>query len=399
MLNIVAVQLVTYLLRGPLIDPAQAASGARIPQTERLSPNADLPMILGGTRLHLGVVIAVGMAVAAWVLLWQIERSATGFVPLVPAPKRPAMPGIPVRSMTMLALTLSGALCGLAGAILVFGSESHRFITDGSSTGFTGSAGFNGIVAALFGALHPLWTIPASFLFGGLLVGANVMQREIQIPASLVVALNGIVVLFVVASVDVRRRVLRRTPPAQGGSAPGGHPGVTRRLGAGRRVSEFFTVSVLVATVASAVRLTTPYAFAALGETLGQRSGVLNLGVDGVMLLGAFFAYWVALEQQNLWLAVLAGAAVGTVMGIVYADRHARLPRRAGDQRHRRLPVRARAVRAAVSPAHRHPAAGADAEALGDPAARRHPEGRQDVLRPQPARLRLRPARARCSPC
>ena len=110
--------------------------------------------------------------------------------------------------MTLLALTLSGALCGLAGAILVFGSESHRFITDGSSTGFTGSAGFNGIVAALFGALHPLWTIPASFLFGGLLVGANAMQREIQIPASLVVALNGIVVLFVVASVDVRRRRL-----------------------------------------------------------------------------------------------------------------------------------------------------------------------------------------------
>ena len=218
MLNIVAVQLVTYLLRGPLIDPAQAASGARIPQTERLSPNADLPVILGGTRLHLGVVIAVGIAVAAWVLLWQ---TSVGYrIRAVGAgPEAARYAGIPVRSMTMLALTLSGALCGLAGAILVFGSESHRFITDGSSTGFTGSAGFNGIVAALFGALHPLWTIPSSFLFGGLLVGANVMQREIQIPASLVVALNGVVVLFVVASVDVRRRVLRRTPPAQGGSA------------------------------------------------------------------------------------------------------------------------------------------------------------------------------------
>ena len=101
----------------------------------------------------------------------------------------------------------------------MFGSESHRFVTDGSSTGFTGSAGFNGIVAALFGALHPLWTIPASFLFGGLLVGANAMQREIQIPASLVVALNGIVVLFVVASVDVRRRVLRRFTAGRGAAA------------------------------------------------------------------------------------------------------------------------------------------------------------------------------------
>jgi ABC-type uncharacterized transport system permease subunit len=84
-------------------------------------------------------------------------------------------------------------------------------------------------------------------------------------------------------------------------------------------MSDFFTVSVLVATVASGVRLATPYAFAALGETLGQRSGVLNLGVDGVMLLGAFFAYWIALERRNLWLAVLAAAAVGLAMGIAYA--------------------------------------------------------------------------------
>jgi general nucleoside transport system permease protein len=217
MLNIVAVQVVTYLLRGPLIDPAQEATGARIPQTERLSPNADLPILLGGTRLHLGVVIAVGMAVAAWVFLWQ---STLGYrVRAVGAgPDAARYAGIPVRSMTLLALTLSGALCGLAGAILVFGSESHRFITDGSATGFTGSAGFNGIVAALFGALHPLWTIPASFLFGGLLVGANAMQREIQIPASLVVALNGIVVLFVVCSVDVRRRLALRTARPQPGA-------------------------------------------------------------------------------------------------------------------------------------------------------------------------------------
>ena len=46
-------------------------------------------------------------------------------------------------------------------------------------------------------------------LFGGLLVGANAMQRAIQVPASLVIALNGLVVIFVVASNDVRRRVNR----------------------------------------------------------------------------------------------------------------------------------------------------------------------------------------------
>ncbi|MCL4134558.1 UNVERIFIED_CONTAM: hypothetical protein GTU68_055956 [Idotea baltica] len=82
---------------------------------------------------------------------------------------------------------------------------------------------------------------------------------------------------------------------------------------------DFFTLSVLVAVLASGVRLATPYLLASLGETIGQRSGVLNLGVDGVMLLSAFGAYWTALETENLYLGVLAGLAVGLAMGVVYA--------------------------------------------------------------------------------
>ncbi len=105
-------------------------------------------------------------------------------------------------------MTLAGAMGGLAGAVLVFGAESHRMVTDGSTAGFTGSAGFNGIVAALFGGLHPLWTIPASFLFGGLLVGGNALQRAVQVPTALILALNGLVVIFVV-STDRYRRMLR----------------------------------------------------------------------------------------------------------------------------------------------------------------------------------------------
>lgn len=81
-------------------------------------------------------------------------------------------------------------------------------VTDGSTIGFTGSAGFNGIVTALFGGLHPLWTIPSSFLFGGLLVGAIALQRAAQVPTALVLALNGLVVLFVV-SLDRYRRQLK----------------------------------------------------------------------------------------------------------------------------------------------------------------------------------------------
>jgi ABC-type uncharacterized transport system permease subunit len=84
-------------------------------------------------------------------------------------------------------------------------------------------------------------------------------------------------------------------------------------------MSEFFTLTVLTATIASGIRLATPFLLASLGETIGQRSGVLNLGVDGIMLLGAFGAYYTVLETQNIWLAVLVGALIGLLMGLVTA--------------------------------------------------------------------------------
>ncbi len=205
MLNIVAVQLMNFLLRDPIMDPYEKEHG-RLPQTERLSENSDLPLLPGGTRLHVGILVAVAMAGLAYVLLW---RTALGYrlraVGHSAAAARYA--GMPVKRTIVAALTFSGAMCGLAGAILVFGSESHRFVTDGSSVGFTGSAGFNGIVTALFGGLHPLWTIPSSFFFGGLQFGANAMQRAVQVPAALIVGLNGLVVVFVVSSDRLRRVV------------------------------------------------------------------------------------------------------------------------------------------------------------------------------------------------
>ncbi|MCP4965623.1 MAG: ABC transporter permease [bacterium] len=211
MLNVVAVQFMNYLLRGPLIDPAEIERGTRIPQTERLPEAADLPFLFGSDRLHIGPLLAIAAAIAAYILLW---RTPLGYRVRAVGQNTDASryAGIPVKRTIVLALTMSGAMAGLAGAVLVFGSESHRMVTDGSTAGFTGSAGFNGIVAALFGALHPLWTIPASFLFGGLLVGGNALQRAVQVPAALILALNGLVVVFVVSTEGFRRRLLERQP-------------------------------------------------------------------------------------------------------------------------------------------------------------------------------------------
>jgi general nucleoside transport system permease protein len=84
-------------------------------------------------------------------------------------------------------------------------------------------------------------------------------------------------------------------------------------------ISEIFSMTVLVGILASGIRLATPYLYAAIGETFGQRSGVLNLGVEGQMLLGAFAAFYVVLITGNLWLGVLTAAIVGAAMGLAMA--------------------------------------------------------------------------------
>jgi simple sugar transport system permease protein len=76
---------------------------------------------------------------------------------------------------------------------------------------------------------------------------------------------------------------------------------------------------VLVGIAISGIRLATPYLYATIGETFGQLSGVLNLGVEGIMLMGAFAAFYVALTTGNLWLGLLAAIVVGAVMGLAMA--------------------------------------------------------------------------------
>jgi simple sugar transport system permease protein len=207
MMNAIAVQLMNFLLRGPMIDPSQAERASKIPQTARLIEEFHLERLVP-TRLHAGALIALALAVLVYILLW---RTTWGYriraVGQNPHASRYA--GIKVPRYMVLALLLSGAFAGLAGAVQVFG-VNYRMITDGSASGFTGGAGFNGIVAALFGQLHPIWSIPASILFGALLVGANKMQRMTQVPSALVTVLNGLVVIFVVSSEIWRRRRQRR---------------------------------------------------------------------------------------------------------------------------------------------------------------------------------------------
>jgi simple sugar transport system permease protein len=204
MMNQIAIQLSNYLLRGPMIDPAEIARGTQIAQSAQLPQQVWLIRLVPRTLLNGGAIIAVVMAVLVYIFLW---RTTIGYriraVGLNAEAARYA--GIRVPVYQALALALGGAFAGLAGAVEVLGVQ-HRMLE-----GLSGGYGFSGIVAALFGKLHPLGAIPASILFGGLLVGADKMQRAVQVPSALIGALQGLVVLFVVSSdIWARYRARRR---------------------------------------------------------------------------------------------------------------------------------------------------------------------------------------------
>lgn len=84
-------------------------------------------------------------------------------------------------------------------------------------------------------------------------------------------------------------------------------------------MSEIFSATVIIGILTSGIRLATPYLYAAIGETFGQRSGVLNLGVEGQMLLGAFFSFYIAFTTGSLWLGLLGAMLVGALMGLAMA--------------------------------------------------------------------------------
>ena len=217
MLNQIAVQMMNFLLNGILLDPAEAGIN-NIPKTARLVTAAQLPRLslpigdpylFARTRLHWGLIVAMVLAVIIYIFLW---RTSLGYrIRAVGENQRASsFAGINVKRQMTLSMFLAGGFAGLAGVVQVLGLQ-YRLQTDGSPAGFTGAAGFNGIVAALFGGLNPIGAIPAAAFFGGLLVGAQKMQRDLGTPASLITAINGLIVIFVVSSeIFILQRSKRR---------------------------------------------------------------------------------------------------------------------------------------------------------------------------------------------
>jgi simple sugar transport system permease protein len=199
LLNFVVLLAVSALLDGPMKDP----SAMGWPQSVALQDALQLDKLIERSRVHTGLLAALGLALALWVLM---QRTTTGFEirAVGSGPRAAAFAGMPVGWVTVKVALLSGALAGLAGAVEVAGRASY--VTLDMSPGY----GYSGIVIAMLAMLNPLGVVAGAVFVAGILVGADTMSRAVNVPtyiADVIVAVA--LISMLVATMLTQYRVRR----------------------------------------------------------------------------------------------------------------------------------------------------------------------------------------------
>lgn len=184
MLTYIAQLLLLWAVHGPLKDPA----GYNFPYSPGFEAAAILPLLWPPHRLTIGWVLALGLALAVWVLL---ARSRAGLKLEVVGASAPAAryAGFPVATTTWLVLGLGGALAGLAGAIEVAGPIQQ--LTPSLSPGY----GYAAIVVAWFGRLHPVGCVVAAGAMAMIYIGGELAQSRLGLPLSITLVFQGVLLL------------------------------------------------------------------------------------------------------------------------------------------------------------------------------------------------------------
>ncbi len=199
LLNFIMILFVSYLLEGPMKDPM----GMGWPKSPALIPEARLPRIVEGLRLHWGF----GLAIIAAVVVWVIQtRTTLGFEirAVGQNPEAARFAGMPVNAVLVKTALLSGGLAALAGWSEVAGLKGH--LSSDLSPGF----GYTGIIVAMLALLHPLGVILTAIFVAGIFVGSDAMSRAAGVPTYIADMLMATALLFMVLAILLTRvRVVR----------------------------------------------------------------------------------------------------------------------------------------------------------------------------------------------
>jgi simple sugar transport system permease protein len=199
LLNFIMLLFVSYLLEGPMKDPM----GMGWPKSPALIPEARLPRIVDGLRLHWGFALAIIAAVVVWVIQ---TRTTLGFEirAVGQNPEAARFAGMPVNVILLKTALLSGGLAALAGWSEVTGLKGH--LSSDLSPGF----GYTGIIVAMLALLHPLGVVLTAIFVAGIFVGSDAMSRAAGVPTYIADMLLAVALLFMVLAILLTKvRVVR----------------------------------------------------------------------------------------------------------------------------------------------------------------------------------------------
>jgi len=195
MLVYVANLLVDHCIDGPLAEP-----GGVISQTAAIADSARLPIIVNGTRLHFGFIIALLITALVYFIIW---RTSLGYQLRMAGlnPEAARFAGMDNKALVLISVLVSGGIAGIGGSIETMGSL-YRL-----SPGFSGGYGFDAIGAVVLGKATPLGLTIASMLFSVIRVGAGAMQRNLGVPFPLVNVIQGLIIIFIVGGSYLSRKL------------------------------------------------------------------------------------------------------------------------------------------------------------------------------------------------
>ncbi|WP_210529280.1 ABC transporter permease [Rubellimicrobium arenae] len=213
MLNYIAIRVVNWIVRAHLAPP-----GTGQLNSPDFPPQAVFPAIVPGTRFDLGIAVALVATGLAWFALyrtaWGLRLRLVGH-----NPGFADYAGIPARRIMVSAMTASGAIGGLLGAVFVQGRAFGRIAID-----FEGNLAFEGILIAIVARSRPLAVPVVALAYGYLRQGAQLMGLRSDVPTEMLGVVQALIILLVASSVRLpgRRwlgRLGRRRSPAVGAPA------------------------------------------------------------------------------------------------------------------------------------------------------------------------------------